>query len=143
VTYKPYIELGDAGQYGASDQMVVAWQTDEAEPQPSAYRVELGETMSYGRAVAPNARVVDNYLPADPSLPVPPTAPGPHANYTAVLNDLQYDTEYFYRVTGPGLTTEGFASSFHTRKRGRHFSFLVPGDEGFFLPPCRAPIRRG
>jgi hypothetical protein len=29
VTYKPYINLGDAGTYGVSDQMVVAWQTDD------------------------------------------------------------------------------------------------------------------
>jgi len=134
VTYKPYINLGDAGTYGVSDQMVVAWQTDEAAPKPSAYSVEFGETTDYGRAVTPNARVVDNYLAADPSLPVPPTAPGPSSNYTAVLKDLEYNRDYFYRVTGPGMPAEGFASSFHTRKRGERFSFLVQGDEGFFPP---------
>src|SRR5215472_18470263 len=77
VTYKPYIELGDAGSFGGSDQMVVAWQTDEASPNPAAYKVEFGQTQSYGASVTPSARVVNDYLAADPALPVPPTAPGP------------------------------------------------------------------
>jgi len=134
VTYKPYIDLGDAGPYGARDQMVIAWQTDEAAPNPSAYSVEFGESPAYGRSLTPSVRIVDNYLSADLSLPVPPTAPGPRSNYTAILKDLEYATEYFYRVTGPGLPTVGFTASFHTRNRSGHFSFLVQGDEGFFPP---------
>ena len=35
VTYKPYIELGDAGSFGASDQIVVTWQTNESSPTAS------------------------------------------------------------------------------------------------------------
>jgi hypothetical protein len=37
VTYKPYIQPGDNGPFGAQDQMVVAWQTDEASPNPGAF----------------------------------------------------------------------------------------------------------
>src|SRR5215472_16002282 len=81
VTYKPYIELGDAGSFGPSDQMVVAWQTDEKTPNPAAYLVEFGTTASYGASLTPSARVVDNYLSAGATLPVPPTAPGAHSNY--------------------------------------------------------------
>jgi hypothetical protein len=134
VTYKPYIELGDAGSFGASDQMVVAWQTDEASPNPTAYAVEFGITLAYGASVTPSARMVNDYLSADPTLPVPPTAPGPHSDYTSVLKNLTYDTTYFYRVTGPGMPAGGFAAYFHTRKQGNQFSFVVQGDEGFFPP---------
>jgi len=132
VTYKPYIQPGDNGPFGPKDQMVVAWQTDESSPNSSAYSVEFGSTVSYGSAVSPQTRVVDNYLAADPALPVPPTASGPHSNYSAVLANLDYDTTYFYRVNGPGMPQGGFAASFHTRKRGDEFSILVQGDEGFF-----------
>lgn len=142
VTYKPYIELGDAGSFGVSDQMVVAWQTDESSPTASAYKVEFGQTPSYGSRMTPSVRVVDNYLSADPSLPVPPTASGPHSNYSAVLKNLAYDKTYFYRVTGPGMPAGGFTASFHTRKQDDQFSFLVQGDEGFFPPvPNSNPAR--
>ena len=142
VTYKPYIELGDAGSFGVSDQIVVTWQTNESSPTASRYSVEFGKTLAYGTAVTPSARIVDNYLSADPTLPVPPTAPGPHSNYTAVLKNLTYDTTYFYRVTGPGMPSGGFTASFHTRKLRDQFSFLVQGDEGFFPPePNSNPAR--
>ena len=134
VTYKPYIELGDAGSFGPSDQMVVAWQTDEASPNPTAYAVEFGTTTAYGTSVTPAGRVVNNYLAADSTLPPPPAAPGPHSDYSAVLKNLAYDTTYFYRVTGPGMPAGGFTASFHARKQSDHFSFLVQGDEGFFPP---------
>jgi uncharacterized repeat protein (TIGR01451 family) len=132
VTYKPYIQPGDNGPFGAKDQMVVAWQTDEASPNPGAFTVQFGKNVSYGQSVTPQGRVVDNYLSADPALPVPPTASGPHSNYTAVLKGLEYNTTYFYRVSGPGMPSDGFAAHFRTRKRGDEFSFLVQGDEGFF-----------
>ena len=142
VTYKPYIELGDAGSFGSSDQVVVAWQTDEASPNPTAYEVEFGISPAYGASLTPSARVVNNYLAADPTLPVPPTAPGAHSDYSAVLKNLAYDTTYFYRVGGPGMPTGGFTASFHTRKQGDQFSFLVQGDEGFFPPePGTNPSR--
>ena len=130
VTYKPYIQLGDMGGFGATDQKVIAWQTAETAPNP-AYHVEFGKTPALGSSAVPHGRVVDNYLAADTSLPVPSTASGPHVNYYAVLKDLEFDTTYFYRVTGPGLPG-GFTSHFHTRKRSGRFSFLVQGDEGFF-----------
>lgn len=138
VTYAPYIQPGDNSTFGASDQIVVAWQTNEAAPNKAAYSVDFGTSTSYGHSVTPQARVVDNYLAADPSLPVPKTASGPHSNYSAVLKGLEYDTTYFYRVTGPGMPSGGFTASFHTRKRGDEFSFLVQGDEGFFptVPPA-------
>jgi hypothetical protein len=140
VTYKPYIQLGDAGKLGHSDQAVIAWQSAEAAPNPSAYQVEFGETPALGSSVASHGRVVDNYLAADTTLPVPPTASGPHVNYYAVLKGLEFDTTYFYRVTGPGLAG-GFTSHFHTRKRSGRFSFLVQGDEGFFpaVPASNPP----
>ena len=134
VTYKPYIELGDAGAFGPSDQMVVAWQTDESSPNPAGYTVEFGQSVSYGSSVTPSGRVVDNYLSADPALPQPPTKSGPHSDYSAVLKNLAYETTYFYRVSGPGMPAGGFAASFHTRKQSDQFSFLVQGDEGFFPP---------
>jgi uncharacterized repeat protein (TIGR01451 family) len=141
LTYKPYIELGDAGSFGPSDQVVVAWQTDEASPNPTAYTVEFGP-LAYQASVTPSARVVDNYLAADSILPKIPTAPGSRSNYTAVLKNLEYDRTYLYRVRGPGMPAGGFTASFHTRKQSDHFSFLVQGDEGFFPPePNSNPLR--
>jgi hypothetical protein len=117
VTYKPYIQPGDNGPFGAKDQMVIAWQTSEAAPNASAYAVEFGKSASYGRTVKPQGRAVDNYLAADPALPVPPTASGAHSNYSAVLGGLEYNTTYFYRVSGPGIPTETtFRSSFKAMK---------------------------
>ena len=132
VTYKPYVQPGDASAFGPKDQIVVAWQTSETAPQSGAYRVEFGSTSGYGSVAVTNGRVVNNYLAADPSLPVSPTAPGPHTDYHAVLSALEYDTTYFYRVAGPGMPADGFTASFRTRKRSSPFSFLVMGDEGFF-----------
>src|SRR5258708_6125465 len=142
VTYKPYIQPGDNGPFGIQDQMVIAWQTDETSPNPGAFTVQFGKTVSYGQSVTPQGRVVDNYLSADPFLPVPINPPGPHSNYAAVLKGLDYNTTYFYRVTGPGMPSGGFAASFHTRKHGKEFSFLVQGDEGFFpVEPNSNPLR--
>ena len=142
ITYKPYLQPGDNGPFGTSDQVVIAWQTNEATPNASAYSVEFGRSMSYGGSVTPKARVVDNYLAADAALPVPPTASGAHTNYSTVLAGLEYDTTYFYRVNGPGLGAGGFTASFHTRKRGEEFSFIVQGDEGFFpVVPGANPAR--
>jgi calcineurin-like phosphoesterase family protein/purple acid phosphatase-like protein/uncharacterized protein DUF11 len=142
VTYKPYIQPGDNGPFGSADQMVIAWQTDEASPNPSAFTVQFGKTVSYGQSVTPQGRVVDNYLSVDSSLPKPAAPSGPHSNYSAVLKDLDYNTTYFYRVTGPGMPSGGFAASFHTRKHGNKFSFLVQGDEGFFpVEPNSNPPR--
>ena len=39
VTYLPYIQPGDAGTFGTTDQMVVAWQTNETAPNPTAFGV--------------------------------------------------------------------------------------------------------
>jgi hypothetical protein len=132
VTYKPYVAPGDAGTLGERDQIVIAWQTNESAANPGAFAVDFGRTPLYGRAGQVWGRVVDNYLAADATLPVPATAPGPRVNYTAVLRDLDFDSVYYYRVTGPGLPAQGFAASFKTRTRSHRFSFLVQGDEGFF-----------
>jgi hypothetical protein len=132
ITYKPYVQPGDAGPLGEADQMVIAWQTNEPQANPGAFLVEFGRSADLGTAAAVAGRVVDNYLAADPSLPIPPTAPGPHVNYTAVLRNLDFSTRYHYRVTGPGLPADGFTASFRTRTRSHRFSFLVQGDEGFF-----------
>ncbi len=131
VTFSPYIQLGADGKLGPTDHIVIAWQTDETTPHPSAYKVEFSAQHQHG-SVTPSGRVIDNYLAADPSLPSIPGAYGAHTNYTAVLSALQYDTEYSYRVTGPGMPNGGFASSFHTRKVGPVYSFAVEGDEGYF-----------
>ena len=142
VTYKPYIQIGDNGPFGSQDQMVIVWQTDEATPEVGSYSVDFGQTPSYGRTASSQARVVDNYLSADPTLPVPPTAPGAHSDYYAVLQNLEYDTVYFYRVNGPGMPAGGFTASFRTRTRSDDFSFLVQGDEGFFpVVPNSNPAR--
>jgi uncharacterized repeat protein (TIGR01451 family) len=131
VTFLPYIQPGDNGPFGATDQIVIAWQTNETSP-AGVYQVGFGTTTSYGSTAAPSARVVDNYIASDPSLPVSPFSYGAHSNYTAVLSGLSFDTTYFYNVTGPGLPASGFAASFHTRKRSSVFSFAVEGDEGYF-----------
>jgi uncharacterized repeat protein (TIGR01451 family) len=132
VTFAPYIQLGDHGPLGPTDQIVIAWQTDDTTPNPSAYKVEFGEFGYGNHGVRPQARVIDNYLAADPSLPTIPGAYGPHTNYTAVLSGLTYDTEYKYRVTGPGMPNGAFTASFHTRTRTSNYNFIVVGDEGFF-----------
>ncbi len=133
VTFAPYIQLGDNGPFGWRDQIVIAWQTNETAPNPSAYKVEFKESGSgHHHSVTPSGRVVDNYLAADSALPTIPGAYGAHTNYTAVLSGLEFDTDYQYWVTGPGMPSGGFASDFRTRKRGSKFSFAVVGDEGFF-----------
>jgi hypothetical protein len=132
VSFFPYVQLGDNGTFGSTDQIVIAWQTDETAPNTSAYHVEFRTAGHEGRSVHPSARVVDSYLAADPALPAIPGAYRAHSNYVAVLRGLSYDTEYQYVVTGPGMPAGGFAASFHTRKRGSEFSFAVEGDEGFF-----------
>lgn len=143
VTYQPYIQPGDAEHFGAHDLKVIAWQTDETTPDNAAYVVEFGKTAQLGRTANVASHTVDNYLSADPSLPVPPTAAGAHINYYAVLKGLDYNTRYYYRVTGPGLPTNGFSSSFITRQRNGHFSFEVVGDEGYFqaVPNANPPRR--
>src|ERR1700761_5614685 len=85
VTFAPYIQLGDNGPFGASDQIVIAWQTDETSPAASTYKVVYRGGDAQNQSVTPKARVIDNYLSADPSLPTIPTAYGAHSNYTAVL----------------------------------------------------------
>jgi uncharacterized repeat protein (TIGR01451 family) len=143
VTYAPYIQPGDAGQFGVHDLKVIAWQTDETTADTASYVVEFGKTPHLGMTAKVASHVVDNYLSADPSLPVPPTASGAHVNYYAVLKGLDYNTRYYYRVSGPGLPAAGFESSFTTRKRNGHFSFQVVGDEGFFQAvPNSNPPRR-
>ena len=132
VSFLPYVQLGAQGSFGPTDQIVIAWQTDEHVPNASAYTVEFSPDKGGQRSVHPSGRVVDNYLAADPSLPNIPTAYGAHSNYTAVLNGLEYGTEYRYTVSGPGMPNGAFSASFHTRKRGPVFSFAVEGDEGFF-----------
>lgn len=135
VTYSPYIQPGDASGFGPKDQMVIAWQTDDTlPPSGEGYTVQYGTTPQFGHTVVPKSRVVDNYLAADPILSALfiPTAYGAHLNYYAVLPNLDYDTTYYYAVTGPGLPQGGFAASFHTRKQGSIFSFEVSGDQGFW-----------
>ena len=137
VTYQPYIQLGDASSFGPSDQMLVAWQTNETSPHPRAYTVLLSDDPSFKKAtqVLPVGRVVDNYLAADAatfgSISIP-TAYGAHTDYYTVFQGLKYNTQYFYQVSGPGLPAGGFIASFHTRTQGSHFSFQVQGDEGYY-----------
>ena len=83
ITFAPYIQLGDNGALGATDHIVVAWQTDETAPKASAYKVEIWESGRDHRSFTPQARVIDNYLASDPSLPSIPGAYGAHSNYTA------------------------------------------------------------
>jgi hypothetical protein len=118
VTYQPYIQPGDSGGFGPTDQIVVAWQTDETAPHPSAYSVAFGTEADFSHAstVTPTGRVVDHYLSADPVLAAIsiPTAYGAHTDYYAVLSGLRYDAQYYYRVSGPA----GFPlRSIHARKR--------------------------
>ena len=131
VTFLPYLQPGDNGPFAAADQIVIAWQTNETMP-GGGYQVSFGKSAKYGATTTPSARVVDNYIAADPSLPVSPYSYGAHSNYTAVLKGLDYDSTYYYKVTGPGMPSGGFTASFHTRKRGDSFSFAVEGDEGYF-----------
>ncbi|MBV9398091.1 MAG: metallophosphoesterase [Bryobacterales bacterium] len=137
VTYLPYIQPGDSGPFGATDQMVVAWQTNETSANPGPYSVSVSDDPAYGDAIQfpVTGRVVDNYLSADPAvfggLSIP-TAYGAHVNYYAVLSGLKYDRQYYYQVTGPGMPAGGFTASFHTRTQGNHFSFEVQGDEGYY-----------
>ena len=143
VTYQPYIQPGNAAKLGKHDLKVIAWQTDETNPNNDAYVVEFGETPHFGHSAKVASHIVDNYLSADSSLPIPANASGAHVNYYAVLKDLDYNTRYYYHVTGPGLPAEGFVSSFTTRQRSDHFSFEVLGDEGFFQAvPNSNPPRR-
>jgi hypothetical protein len=143
VTFRPYIQPGDSGPFGPADQMVVVWQTDEANPTASAYSVQFGTSLASLVSAPVSARVVDNYLAADPqfsSLTLP-FKYGAHSDYSAVLKPLDYATIYFYKVTGPGMPG-GFVSSFHTRKRSGQFVFQVQGDEGYYpnIPGTNPPL---
>jgi uncharacterized repeat protein (TIGR01451 family) len=139
VTFLPYLQPGDNGPFGAADQIVIAWQTNETTP-GGGFQVRFGKSSKYGATVNPLARVVDNYIAADPSLPVSPFSYGAHSNYTAVLTGLDFDSTYYYEVTGPGMPSGGFAASFHTRRQGDVFAFAVEGDEGFFpVVPSSSP----
>jgi hypothetical protein len=62
VTFSPYLQLGDNGAFGPTDLIVIAWQTDEASPKASAYKVEFQAPERDHRTVTPQARVLDNYL---------------------------------------------------------------------------------
>ena len=136
IIYQPYIQPGDAGGFGTADQMLVVWQTNEAKPNPAAYSVVFGTDpgLNHATTLHPTGRIVDNYLSADPTLAAVfvPTAYGAHSDYYALLKGLKYDTEYFYRVSGPGLPPAGFSASFRTRTQKDHFSFQVQGDEGYY-----------
>ena len=136
VTYQPYIQPGDAAGFGAADQMVIAWQTNQVTPNAGAYLIFYGtdSELKHATQIHPTGRVVDNYLSADPVLAALsiPTAYGAHTDYYALLSGLKYDTRYYYRVTGPGLPAAGFSASFQTRTQQDHFSFLVQGDEGYY-----------
>ncbi len=139
VTFQPYIQPGDNGAFGPTDQIVIAWQTDETAPNPTGFSVSFTPSvLNAPSIVTPRGRVVDNYLSADPALAALtiPTAYGAHSNYYALLSGLAYDTTYNYTVSGPG----GYAlsSTFHTRKKTGVFSFEVQGDEGFY-PNIAAP----
>src|SRR5580700_7325460 len=70
VTYLPYIQPGDSGGFGPTDQMIVAWQTNETAAHPNAYSVALGtdEDFKHATPITPVGRVVDHYLSADPVL---------------------------------------------------------------------------
>jgi hypothetical protein len=50
VTYKPYIQPGDNGPFGAKDQMVIAWQTDEVSPNPAAFTVQYDRPFPMAKA---------------------------------------------------------------------------------------------
>lgn len=137
MTYQPYIQPGDSGPFGPSDQMIVAWQTDESVPHSGAYSVDVASNPVFKNSstVPVNGRVVDNYLSADPAVfgsLVIPTAYGAHTDYYAVLKGLKYKRKYYYRVSGPGFPAGGFNASFHTRTQQNHFSFQVQGDEGYY-----------
>jgi hypothetical protein len=107
VIYLPYIQPGDSGPFGTSDQMVIAWQTNETSPEPAAYSVSVANNPEYQQAkqFSVAGRAVDNYLSADPdvfgSLSIP-TACGPHVDYYAVLTGLEFGRQYYYQVTGRG-----------------------------------------
>src|SRR5262249_40666888 len=133
VTFRPYIQPGDAGPFGPRDQMIIAWQTDETAP-GAGYTVEFGPTPAYGSAATPQGRTVAHYLSTDPVLSAIalPFAYGAHTDYYALLSGMEYDTTYYYRVTGSGLPAGGYKASFHTRKRGTQLSFQVQGDEGYY-----------
>ncbi len=136
VTFTPYIQLGDNGTFGFSDQIVVAWQTNETTPNASAYKVTLNGPGRFSRFVRPSGRVVDNYLAADPTLPTIPGAYGAHTNYIAVLSGLRFDSVYSYTVTGPGMPAAGSQLRSGPESKGRRIRLLSWGMKAFFRQ-CR------
>lgn len=61
VTFRPYIQPGDNGAFGPTDQMIVAWLTDEAHPVAAAYSVRFGKAAPLLISAPVSARVVDDY----------------------------------------------------------------------------------
>src|SRR5579871_4030497 len=82
VTYPPYIQPGDNGPFGSSDQMVIAWQTNETSPHAASYLVQYGTDadLDHAAEIHPTGRVVDNYLASDAAFAALsiPTAYGAH-----------------------------------------------------------------
>ena len=154
VTYLPYIQPSHTSKFGATDTMIVAWQTNETTPNstPGAPYTVTVQPAGGGASttVTPIGRVVNNYLASDPQFAalIDPASPtriptlfGARVNYYTVLSGLQYNTSYTYTVTGPGLPITGFTATFHTRKTGPVFSFEVQGDEGYYPGiPGQAPL---
>jgi predicted phosphodiesterase len=118
----PYLQPGNGTTLQGADVKIVAWLTDAT---PGDFSVEYGATVQYGKSAAANS--VELILGPDARF----------LNYTAILPELAFNSEIFYRVSLGGKTVR--ASSFLTRKTTDQAArFIVVGDTGDGKPDQRA-----
>lgn len=112
-TALPYIQPGPRSTLvPGSESVVIAWQT---EPQPRAFTVEFGPTVSYGQRATVTASRRPGRTPSEARL-----------NFAATIPRLDLGRRYRYRVReGSQVVVEGY---FTTRKpRGTPIRFVAFG----------------
>jgi predicted MPP superfamily phosphohydrolase len=111
VIVSPYIQPGNAPTLGKEEKVII-WQTDSV---PASFTIQYGNSRQYNKSVLIK------------STPLNLGTSGTIL-YRAILPNLNFDKEYFYRVSMNGKPIA--QSSFFTRTRKNSSRFVVFGDCG-------------
>ncbi|MFN2456891.1 MAG: metallophosphoesterase [Chitinophagaceae bacterium] len=107
----PYIQPGNAPTLNKEEKVII-WQTDSI---PASFTVEYGSSRRYNKSALVKATML-NFGNSYPLI------------YRAILPDLSFDEEYYYRVSMNGRPVA--ESSFTTRSAKFSSRFVVFGDCG-------------